>query len=250
MRKYIIALGLLAAVVTAVRAEEWGGPNFPDKPSKKHFYLDEARLIDPADGAEIDRIAAKLLREEQVPIIVVTIPSLATYGAEGWSIERYATELFNHWGIGRQNRNYGILLLISQGDRRARIELGGAWGSSHNATAYDIMDKLIIPAFKKGQYSRGIVDGVRGLDAMARDLQLPKPKGSWWRLLVFVGLFVLGVGVAISLIKSGRKGWGWALLAALGVILFFVIRAAMSASGSGGAFGGGSSGGGGATGSW
>ncbi len=67
---------------------------------------------------------------------------------------------------------------------------------------------------------------------------------------VFVGLFALGVGAAISLIKSGRKGWGWALLAALGVILFFVLRTAMSQSGSGGAFGGGSSGGGGASGSW
>ena len=90
----------------------------------------------------------------------------------------------------------------------------------------------------------------RGLDALARDLQLPRPKRSWWQLLVFVGLIALGIGVAISLIKSGRKGWGWALLAALGVILFFVLRAAMSQSGGGGAFGGGSSGGGGATGSW
>jgi uncharacterized protein len=85
---------------------------------------------------------------------------------------------------------------------------------------------------------------------MARDLQLPKPKGSWRKALVFIGLFALGVGVAISLIKSGRKGWGWALLAALGVILFFVLRTAMSQRGSGGSFGGGFSGGGGATGSW
>ena len=185
-----------------------------------------------------------------MPIIVVTINSMATYGAQDWSIERYAQELFNHWGIGRESRNYGMLLLVSKDDRRARIELGGAWGSRHNAASYDIMDNLIIPAFKKGRFSAGILDGVRGLDAMARDLQLPKPKRSWWQLLVFVGLFALGIGVAISLIKSGRKGWGWGLLAVLGVILFFVLRMAMSQSGSGGAFGGGSSGGGGATGSW
>jgi uncharacterized protein len=247
MKKHIVALVLLAFVGGAAAAD---GPSFPDKPSRKHFYVDEARLIDPQDGAEIDRIAGTLLREEQVPIIVVTITSMASYGASGWSIERYARELFDHWGIGRENRNYGILLLISQGDRRARIELGAAWGTRHDMSAYDVMDNLIIPAFKKGQFSQGILDGVRGLDAMARDLQLPKPKRSWWQLLVFVGLFALGVGVAISLIKSGRKGWGWALLAALGVILFFVLRAAMASRGSGGSFGGGFSGGGGATGSW
>jgi len=250
MRKYIVALALVAVAGTAARADEWAGPTFPDKPPKKHFYVDEARLIAPEDAAEIDRIAGDLLRTEQVPIIVVTITSMASHGAGDWSIERYAQELFNHWGIGRESRNYGMLLLISKDDRRARIELGGAWGSRHNATAYDIMDNLIIPAFKQGQFSRGILDGVRGMDAVARDLALPKPKRSWWQLLVFVGLFALGVGAAISLIKSGRKGWGWALLAALGVILFFVLRTAMSQSGSGGSFGGGSSGGGGASGSW
>jgi uncharacterized protein len=252
MRKRFIPLVLVAIAIAgaAAHADEWSEPTFPDKPPRKHFYVDEARLIAPEDGAEIDRIAGALLREEQVPIIVVTISSMASYGAGDWSIERYAQALFDHWGIGRENRNYGILLLISQGDRRARIELGGAWGGRHDAAAYDVMDDLIIPAFKKGRFSQGILDGVRGLDAMARDLQLPKPKRAWWQPLIFIGLFALGVGVAISLIKSGRKGWGWALLAALGVILFFVLRTAISQSGSGGSFGGGSSGGGGATGSW
>ena len=62
---------------------------------------------------------------------------------------------------------------------------------------------------------------------------------------------ILVIGVIVSLFKSGRSGWGWVLIAALGAFLLFVIVNAMrGGGGSGGAFGGGGGGGGGATGSW
>lgn len=44
------------------------------------------------------------------------------------SVEQYARQLFDHWGPGFKDRNYGILLLVSVGDRKARIELGAGWG--------------------------------------------------------------------------------------------------------------------------
>jgi uncharacterized protein len=224
--------------------------SFPDKPSKEHFYVDEAALIGTAEGGEIDRIASELLKEEKVPIIVVTIRSLASHDAASYTIERYAHELFNEWGIGSERRNYGMLLLVSLGDRRARIELGAGWGHSYNLQAQEVMDSLITPEFRAGHYAGGILAGVRGMDAMARGLQLPKAKQPWWVMPLFIACLVLAVGTIISLFKSGRKGWGWALLIALGAILFFMLRAAARSGGSGGAFGGGSSGGGGASGSW
>ena len=143
-----------------------------------------------------------------------------------------------------------MLLLVSSGDRKARIELGADWGHEYDRDAQRVMDTLIIPNFKKQNFSGGILEGVRGLDAMARGLSLPKPKAPWWLLPLLIGGVVLTIGVIISLFKRGRSGWGWALIAALGVLIFFLLRAAVSSSGSGGAFGGGSSGGGGATGSW
>jgi len=223
---------------------------FPDKPPKEHFYVDEAALIGDAEGTEIDRVAGELLREQKVPIIVVTIRSLSSHGAASYTIERYAYELFNHWGIGSERRNYGMLLVVSAGDRRARIELGSAWGHSYNLQAQEVMDTLIVPEFRAGNYSGGILAGVRGMDAMARGLELPKPKQPWWVMPLFIAFMLLAVGTIISLFKSGRKGWGWALIIALGALLFFLLRAAAQSRGSGGAFGGGSSGGGGASGSW
>jgi len=227
-----------------------GAVTFPSKPPSDRFYVDEAGLISEAEGKAINDIAQSLLKEEQIPLVVVTIRSLASHDAAGHTIERYAFELFNSWGIGSERRNYGMLLLVSRQDRRARIELGSGWGHASNFQAQEVMNTLILPEFRQGNYAEGILAGVRGMDAMARGLALPKPKAPWWVLPAFVLFVAVVVGVIISLFKSGRKGWGWALLIGLGALLFFLLRAAASSGGSGGAFGGGSSGGGGASGSW
>lgn len=221
---------------------------FPNKPPKEHFYVDRADLLNSQVSNAIDDLAGALLAEEKIPILVVTIPSLISFEAASHSIESYATALFDEWGIGYQQRNYGILLLVSLGDRKARIELGKGWGSAHDDDSLYIMNSLIIPAFKKGDYSGGILEGVKALDKMARGLGLPKPKRPWWFIPVTILSIALVIGVIVSLFKSGRTGWGWALIAGLGLLLFFILRNA--ASGSGGSFGGGSSGGGGASGSW
>ena len=61
-----------------------------------------------------------------------------------------------------------------------------------------------------------------------------------------IGLILL----IINLFKTGRSGWAWALIVAIGLILLFILKNSATSSGSGGGFGGGFSGGGGATGSW
>ncbi len=239
----VFLLGLL--LVGAAQAV-----TFPDKPPSDHFYVDHARLLTPADAAAIDKTAASLWSDENIPIFVVTIPSLISFQASNYTVDSYAAALFDKWGIGSQNRNYGILLLVSVGDRKARIELGKAWAGEHDSDARFVMDSIIVPAFKRGDFSSGIRQGVEALNKMARGLALPKPKTPWWILPAMLGGIVLVIMVIVSLFKSGRKGWGWALIAVLGVIIFFILRAAISGAGSGGGFGGGSSGGGGASGSW
>jgi len=240
-----LAVVLLAAFACSAFAVE-----FPDKPPNTDFFVDRADLLDPTARSAVNETASALLSEEQIALFVVTIPSLSAYEASGMSIERYAGQLFDHWGIGSQERNYGILLIVSVGDRKARIELGAGFERNYDAQSADIMQSLIVPAFKRGDFPLGITDGVRGLDAMARGLQLPKPTAPWWLLpAMIVGAIFIGL-VIFNLFKTGRSGWAWALIAALAVALFFILRASARAGGSGGGFGGGSSGGGGATGSW
>lgn len=248
LRFWGIALALAVCAAAAAVAVD-----FPPRPGETEFILDEANLIDPADRERIRSIAAATLKDTGIPIIVVTIPSLARYGAS--DIESYATQLFNHWGIGTRQTNYGILMLVSLGDRKARIELGASWEQAAVPSAVMIMNDIMIPNFKKGAYSAGILQGVQALDTMARGKSVRKPV-VWWKVFLFIGGIVLGIAVAINLIRTGRKGWGWALLAAIFAILVAVLVAmarsgGRSGGGGGGrSFGGGFSGGRGATGSW
>lgn len=245
-----IFIALLVGFTLSVSFHSAFAVTFPDKPPQSDFFVDEARLIGEDARTAINDTALSLLQQEQIPLFVVTIPSLSSYEGSASGIEGYATQLFDHWGIGSQERNHGMLLLVSVGDRKARIELGAGFERNYDRQANDIMQSLIIPAFRRGDFQAGITDGVRGMDAMARGLQLPKPKSPWWFLPAMIGGAIFLGFVIYNLFKTGRSGWAWALIAAIAVMLFFILRASAKSGGSGGGFGGGSSGGGGATGSW
>jgi uncharacterized protein len=226
----------------------------------RQFVLDAANVIEDADEQRIRQVADKLLTDKAVPIVVVTIDAMAQYSWAEESIEGFARQLFDQWGIGHAKLgdkawNYGILLLVSRYDRKARIELGGGWKHEKDADAQRIMDTLMIPEFRRGDYSSGILAGVEGLDKMARGLQLPtrpRPASHYLIAAVLAGLAVFTI---VSLIRRGSGGWAWLMwtfvFGVTGAILYHVATSSSSGGGfSGGSFGGGSSGGGGASGSW
>jgi uncharacterized protein len=145
-----------------------------------------------------------------------------------------------------------VLLLISKIDRKARIELGKHYGYSRDNDASRIMQNVIIPQFKNGDYPGGIVGGTEAIIEEFAGMQVTFP----WRIvgIAIAGLICLIIG--ISCIKSGKRGWGYVfiglaiILFLLAVYLFFEMLKHSNTSGGSGGFGGGSSGGGGATGSW
>jgi uncharacterized protein len=260
LRFGIAPLAVCCALSGVAHCQEKGRINI-ERPGDRQFVLDLANLIGYADEKKIKELADKLLTEKAAPIIVVTIESMAKHGDEGMRIETFARLLFDQWGIGpatlgETQWNYGILLLVSQQDRKARIELGAGWKRDKDAVAQTIMDDMIVPKFKSGDFSGGIVSGVEALDKMARELSLPtqpRPKSHYIIGAVFIGLLIFTV---VSLIRRGSSGWAWLFWAAvfglLGWFLYHMATRSSSGGGgfSGGSFGGGFSGGGGASGSW
>jgi uncharacterized protein len=231
--------------------------SFPDQPPSGDYVIDETASLGVLEADEVNRISGALLEEHRVPIVVVMLRDLASKGAAGYTIERYASELFDHWGIGSPDRDYGMLLLVSLGDRAARIELGVDWQNRYDAQAQQVMNTLIVPHFREGRYSEGVLAGVRGMNAMARGLELPTPATPAWVIFASLGIFVSVTGVIFSLFYSGKSGWAWILAVALGGLLLLLARNLNAhgrhgggGGGGGGAFGGGRSGGGGATGRW
>jgi uncharacterized protein len=147
---------------------------YPARLGEHEFIYDEAKIIKPEDAAEIKQVGEALLSEKSIPMAVVTLKSLNDYGAGAWRLESYAHHLFAHWGLGRRDWNYGILLLVSTGDRKARIEMGASWGHVKDAATQTLMNEEIIPRFKQGDYSAGLREGVKGLKGVTSDLVVPQ----------------------------------------------------------------------------
>ena len=227
--RLLLALLLIAGPLASTG---WAQASFPNRgPSGGVIISDEIGLINVEQRQEIERIGNALFKETGFPLAVVTIKSLAAQRAGGYTIERYAKELVDAWKPEPAHRSHGMLLLVSEEDRRARIQLGPAWGSTHDGRAQEVMDSLILPAFRKGDLSQGILDGVRGFDAMARGLAIPSPPRPWFLILVAAAGGVLLVVGIVSVAKSGRKSWAWAIAGLVGGIV--LARAIAYARGGG-----------------
>lgn len=85
-------------------------------------------FIGDGDEEEIRRFQDAAFDEAGAPVVVVTVKSMRDFDPASPSIESFARRWFDTWGIGSQEKNDGVLVIISTGDRKGRIELGADWG--------------------------------------------------------------------------------------------------------------------------
>jgi len=259
--------------------------NYAPYPAPGPGYItDNANLLGPGQEKQIQRWLYETEKRTGVEIAVVTINSIRQYpGTNNGTIESFARGLFDQYGIGNLPKNNGVLLLVATGDRKARIELGAGYGFGRDPDANAIMQKTIIPHFKKGNFGDGVTHGVRALMLEFADVRVStnimEMIGLHW-IVMIIAIPILAL-VAYSLFKSGKRGWGWVVTGILIVIVLLVLQflvqflktvfssspndswgsaggfggggfggGGFSSGGFGGGFGGGFSGGGGATGSW
>ncbi len=211
------------------------------------YVNDFARALSEPDRQAIHKLFKDLEYQTGIEAVVVTIGSIRDYGTGDTSIESFATNLFNKWGVGHKKENNGAMILVAVKDRKCRIELGGGYGDMYDSAMKEIIDTRMAPYFKANDYNRGIYEGAVAL----RD-RITK-KVSWlsfykWHIVIGI-LIAVCIFAGISCMRSGKKGWGWVFFIAAGILLIFLIKMIASGKSSGG-FGGGSSFGGGASGSW
>ncbi|MDP4009275.1 MAG: TPM domain-containing protein [bacterium] len=211
------------------------------------YVNDFAGVVSTPDGERIQQNLRSLEYQTGIEMVVVTINSTEEYNTGDGTIENFATSLFNYWGIGHRDENNGVLILVAVHDRAVRVELGEGYSSRYNSLMAAIIEEEMLPWFQESAYSRGIYEGSR---AIIEEITKPVPWYVYYQLHILLGILSVISGlVGISLLRSGKKGWGWAFLALAGTLLFVVLKKllfGMLRSG----FGGGRSSGGGATGRW
>jgi len=270
-------LSLLAAIA-AILALPSAAQDLPARPDGP--VLDAAGVIPDAQEAQLDAQLRQYNANTGRAVIVATVPSL-----EGLTIEMYAVELFETWGISGAETDEGVLLLVAPEDRALRIETGyGTTARLTDALSGRIIRETIVPAFKSGDFGGGIVAGVGRIieildmdpataeaiaeaEAAAAAQSRSDKKAATVGGAVFWVIMLLGFMFLFGRRSGGRRRrYGAAdavgdiiLWNALGSAIGHASRSSGSDWGGGGSFGGGGgfggfgggmSGGGGASGSW
>ena len=128
-------------------------------PALSGRVVDDAQMLDPATRQQLTQTLEAHEKATGEQVVVVTVP-----GLQGTAIEDYGYQLGRAWGIGQKDKNNGALLIVARDDRKLRIEVGyGLEDRLTDAQSSVILNQVITPAFKNGQFSQGISDGVAAI---------------------------------------------------------------------------------------
>lgn len=123
------------------------------------YVNDFASIIDADVESQLDAILRQYEEETTVELVVVTVPNL-----DGTTVEDFAVRLFEAWGIGKKGVDNGVLLLVARDEREVRIEVGyGMEPYLTDGQAGRILDAEVLPDFRSGDYTLGILKGITAI---------------------------------------------------------------------------------------
>lgn len=145
-----------------------------DVPALRERVTDLTGTLDASEQAALTARLAQLERETGSQLVVLVVPSTAPE-----DIAAYALRVVDAWQLGREEVDDGVLLLVAKDDRRMRIEVGyGLEGAIPDARARQIIDTIMAPHFRNGDFAAGIDAGAGAIIALVRGEQLPAPPSS------------------------------------------------------------------------
>ncbi len=197
---------------------------------------------------EVNRLEGLCRTLDQQGVAQVVIAIFDTYGE--LTPEDFTIQLAEKWKIGHKDKDNGLIIAVFMKEKKIRFEVGyGLEGDLTDARSIMIIQKVISPYFKQGQFYKGLR---AGLQEVAKTLTgeyigsytPPKRKKNDSPL----GFIIFIILIIIFQMLFGRRGRGrtigsrgtyWGGFGGFG-----------GSSGGGFSGGGGSFGGGGATGGW
>jgi len=202
----LVVLGILlcAGIVT-------GSTGYPSRIDR--HVNDYAGVLSEPSKDTIRGMFQKLESDSGIEAVVVTVNSIQDYGTGEGSIDSFATNLFNTWGIGDGSKDNGILILVAVRDKACSIRLGSGYGHQYDSAMQQVIDEHMIPYFKSGDYQTGIIEGSRNaIDEVNSKLTLPSgeevvswiSKHKWLIVAIVIGL--IAVWVLWTLFRRSRVG--------------------------------------------
>jgi uncharacterized protein len=194
-----------------------------DIPTLSSPVIDEVGLLGTNSELQLERTLFNFRKETGIQLQVYIIKSLG-----GDSIESVAIQVFDKWKLGDEKTDRGLLFLIAPNEKRLRIEVGqGLEGDLPDVIAKRIISDVVVPYFKRGEYSVGVFQGVSSIqnyvvntdpnqkvEIQQNAEQQNKEGGNFWIILIVAGIwfviFLINPSLALHILfaamSSGRGG--------------------------------------------
>lgn len=232
----------------------------PEKPYPPKLYNNFSKefpnFLSPDEANLIEQKLEKFSRETSNQIAVVVVDDFG-----GYTAAEFATLLGEKWGVGKKDKDNGIVVLIKPtgkaGERELFIAVGlGLEGAIPDLATKKIRENIMQPLFAEGRFYEGLDKGLNALMKLARgeisEKDLPNNEGdvSGWIIFIVIILliFVFFRKPSYVVYTSGRRyrgGGYWG-----GSNWSGGSGGSYSSGGGWSGFGGGSFGGGGSGGKW
>lgn len=176
------------------------------------YVYDQDGCIDDEVEAELNSLLVELEEKTEAEFAVVSISSL-----NGYTIEEYANKLFNSLGIGKDDKDNGVLLLLSRSDTKVRLEIGrGLEGYLNDAKCGRILDEYFVPYREKDNYAEGTrltVNAVltviaeeyqvelQGLEQLEFNNEDEADTPVWVYIVIFI------IVIIVAFLKASKEDW-------------------------------------------
>lgn len=141
-------------------------------PALKSRVTDLTGTLAANETAQLEQRLAAFEARKGSQIAVLIVPT-----TQPETIEQYSIRVAEAWKLGRKGIDDGALLLIAKQDRTVRIEVGyGLEGVLPDALAKRIVDEVIVPEFRQGNFAAGIDAGIEQMMSVVEGEPLPPPQ--------------------------------------------------------------------------
>jgi hypothetical protein len=165
---------------------------------------DFAGVIDESTVKEMEGVLDRVEHQTGVELSLVTVKSLSAYEGVPRAIDKFAEQLFNQWGVGHQDVNNGVLILVALKEKRVRFQFGSDFTEEDIAAMKTLFQEKILPYFRNGDLTNASL-----ASAMYAAIEVTQPITFWeyYRLAILFGVLALGALVlGIVSRKKNRKG--------------------------------------------
>lgn len=164
----------------------------------RRYVSDPTSILSPAATDTINAILGRLEKSTGIETAVVMLPSIGEN-----DIFDFSTSLFRKWGIGKKKSDNGLLILFVMDQHKVRFSTGyGIEGTMTDAMSKRIQMQYMVPAFKRSDWNKGMVDGVRATAKVLDGSMEPEAADSDTDDILFSIGIIVGIVLLVMFVSS------------------------------------------------